>query len=51
VRWELYNLNEDEQEATDLSERESARMAKMQSQLESWLQSVTASLRGEDYVR
>jgi arylsulfatase A-like enzyme len=49
VRWELYDLATDPKEANDVSSQESARTARMKSELETWLSSVTASLRGEDY--
>jgi arylsulfatase A-like enzyme len=51
VRFELYNLNEDDQENADLAQQETERSARMQRELEAWLQSVAASLRGEDYLR
>jgi arylsulfatase A-like enzyme len=50
VRWELYDLNRDDQETTDLIQHQPQRAARMQAELETWLQSVTASLRGEDYA-
>jgi arylsulfatase A-like enzyme len=49
VRWELYNLNEDDQETTDLGQEQPERTARMKAELENWLKSITASLRGEDY--
>ncbi len=49
ARFELYNLNEDDKETADLSRQETERTAQMTRELEGWLQSVTASLRGEDY--
>ena len=50
VRWELYNLGDDPQEATNLAEKEPARVAQMRTELESWLTSVTRSLNGKDYA-
>ena len=50
VRWELYDLALDEQESTDRSAAEPQRVARMQRELEAWLASVVASLRGADYV-
>ena len=49
VRWELYDLAADPQEENDQSARQTARTEKMKGQLEAWLESVTGSLRGEDY--
>ncbi len=49
VKWELYNLRTDVQEATDVAEAESARTMQMKSELEQWLRSVVASLNGKDY--
>ena len=49
VTIELYDLAADPLEQTDLSENESDRLARMQTALESWLESVTRSLNGEDY--
>ena len=50
VTWELYDLSADPQEENDLSGRETARLKEMKSQLEAWLESVTGSLRGDDYA-
>ena len=49
IRWELYDLAADPAESTDLCEKEAQRAAAMRKELEAWLASVTASLRGEDY--
>jgi len=49
LRWELYNLKDDEKETTDLLTKEPARTAKMQTELHAWLKSVVASLNGADY--
>lgn len=50
VTWELYDLVSDPREERDLSNTDPARLESLQGQLENWLQSVTASLRGEDYA-
>jgi arylsulfatase A-like enzyme len=49
VRTELYDLAADLTESKDLSGSEADQVAAMRQALETWLQSVTASLRGEDY--
>jgi arylsulfatase A-like enzyme len=49
VRWELYHLDQDAQEANDLSQTQPQRVARMRESLEGWLTSVTDSLKGEDY--
>jgi len=49
VTWELYNLDVDTEESTDLVSAETARVASMKSGLETWLKSVVGSLNGEDY--
>jgi arylsulfatase A-like enzyme len=49
VRFELYDLVADEKETTDLSAQQPERLAAMRASLETWLRSVTASLRGDDY--
>lgn len=49
--WELYNLSDDDREATNLADREPARTAAMRAQLEAWLQSVARSHNGEDYPK
>ncbi len=49
VRWELYRLDQDEKETTDLATREPERVASMRAALESWLRSVVSSLNGADY--
>ncbi|QDT53316.1 Choline-sulfatase [Caulifigura coniformis] len=48
LKWELYNLKEDEKETTDLLAKEPDRAAKMQTDLQTWLKSVVASLNGAD---
>lgn len=50
VTWELYNLDSDPAEATDLSAAEPARVATMQQSLQKWLRSVVGSLQGADYT-
>lgn len=50
ARWELYDLAGDEAETTDLRREEPQRLTKMQRELEAWLESVTASLHGADYL-
>ncbi len=50
VKWELYNLADDPQEATDLAKQESERVQRMQAELETWLASVARSLNGKDYA-
>ena len=49
LKWELYNLADDREEATDLLEAEPERVKKMSDALEGWLGSVVDSLNGEDY--
>ncbi|MBE0537327.1 MAG: sulfatase-like hydrolase/transferase [Phycisphaerae bacterium] len=49
VQWELYNLEQDAQEAGDLAAVENRRVAAMQAELHAWLKSVVKSLNGEDY--
>ena len=50
MKWELYDLATDAAEANDLAEKEASRVEEMQKELDSWLQSVTRSLNGEDYA-
>lgn len=50
VKWELYNLAVDPQEATDLAKQEPERVQRMQNELEAWLASVARSLNGKDYA-
>jgi len=50
VRWELYDLNVDPQEANNLSTSQPDRLTKMQGALEGWLASVVDSLKGKDYA-
>jgi len=49
VTYELYDLNTDPMETTDLSEKEPSRVARMKASLESWQRSVLNSLAGKDY--
>jgi len=49
VKFELYNLADDPQEATDLLANDARRVATMQGDLEQWLNSVAQSLNGKDY--
>jgi arylsulfatase A-like enzyme len=50
VTWELYNLANDPAEKSDLAKTEGERVARMQRELEAWLESVVRSLNGEDYA-
>ncbi|MFT5467623.1 MAG: hypothetical protein ACI8UO_002729, partial [Verrucomicrobiales bacterium] len=43
------NLAKDPSETKDLAESEGERVAAMKTKLETWMKSVLASLRGEDY--
>jgi arylsulfatase A-like enzyme len=49
AKWELYNLELDPAETTDVADQQDKRLAIMQSQLQVWLTSVTNSLNGDDY--
>lgn len=49
LKYELYNLQSDPKESTDLSVSDSSRVKSMAGELEDWMRSVTASLNGEDY--
>ena len=49
VKWEIYNLADDPGETKNLAESEGERIATMRKSLESWMESVLASLQGEDY--
>ena len=49
VTYELYDLNMDPMETTDLTEKEPARVAKMKTSLENWQRSVLNSWAGKDY--
>ncbi len=49
VSFELYNLVDDPMESTDLSDRQSERVAKMTAALENWQRSVLDSWSGKDY--
>ena len=50
MKWELYNLADDPQEAADLAKQEPDRVQRMQTELEAWLASVARSLNGKDYT-
>ena len=49
VRWELYQLETDPQEAMDLVSMETERVERMKVGLEKWQRSVIRSLNGLDY--
>jgi arylsulfatase A-like enzyme len=49
TRYELYRLDDDPMEASDLSERNQEQLQKMKAELEAWQRSVIRSLNGEDY--
>jgi arylsulfatase A-like enzyme len=51
VKWELYNLADDPQEADDLTEADPDRVASMRGELGKWLVSVVNSLNGKDYAK
>lgn len=50
VQWELYDLARDRVESVNRLEEEPARTARMQQELNRWLQSVVESLHGHDYT-
>ena len=49
VRWSLYNLANDPREENDLSKEHPEVVSDLAAQMEKWLSSVNASLRGADY--
>jgi arylsulfatase A-like enzyme len=49
VTWELYNLADDPDESSPQNVQQPERVAKMQAQLDAWLEGVAKSLNGEDY--
>ncbi len=49
VTYELYDLNKDPMETTDLTKNEPARVARMKASLENWQRSVLNSWAGKDY--
>jgi arylsulfatase A-like enzyme len=49
LRFELYRLDDDPGEKTDLASRDPARLASMARALDTWMRSVIRSLNGEDY--
>ena len=51
VTWELYNLADDAAEKSNVLDAEATRVAKLKTQLNDWLTSVTNSLNGEDYPK
>ena len=51
VTWELYQLEDDPQEVTNLVEQHPERVEKMRTALEEWQKSVLGSWSGEDYVK
>lgn len=50
VHWELYNLANDPNETRNLAKSEPERAQAYRERLESWLESVTESLHGADYL-
>ena len=51
VKLELYNLEKDPMEATDLSLKQPERTKSMRTDLEAWQASVFNSLEGKDYTK
>ncbi|MCK4749292.1 MAG: sulfatase-like hydrolase/transferase [Bacteroidales bacterium] len=49
ISWELYNLEEDALESTNLVEVSTEKVAEMKSSLETWQRSVVQSMNGNDY--
>ena len=49
IKFELYNLQDDPNEKTDLASQQPDRMKAMQGELDAWLKSVVESLNGKDY--
>jgi len=49
VTYELYDLNKDPMETTDLTKNEPVRVARMKASLENWQRSVLNSWAGKDY--
>jgi hypothetical protein len=50
VKYQLYNLAEDREEANDLADSQPKQLAKMKAELDAWLKSVVHSLNGKDYA-
>lgn len=50
VQWELYNLNSDPRETSDLAATKPSLVQRLNDELEAWLRSVVASLNGNDYI-
>ena len=51
LTWELYNLTADAAEKSNRLDAEADRVARLKTQLNDWLVSVTNSLNGEDYQK
>lgn len=51
VEWELYNLESDPMETTDVAEEHPERVRAMRRALEAWQTSVVHSMNGQDYDR
>ena len=51
LTWELYNLATDAAEKANVLDAQAERVAKLKTQLNDWLVSVTNSLNGDDYAR
>lgn len=49
VRWELYDLESDPYEESDLAQQEPGRVMQMREPFQAWLVSVVESLNGKDY--
>jgi len=49
VRWSLYNLTTDPRESTDVAKQYPEILTDLSAEMERWLASVSASLRGADY--
>jgi hypothetical protein len=49
VQWELYNLEQDSMESSNIVEMEPGRVPAMKASLEEWQRSVVRSMNGEDY--
>ena len=51
VKWELYDLQKDPDEKTNLASTDPKRVAAMRKKLQAWQDSVYDSLEGKDYDR
>ena len=49
IKIELYNLEDDPREMSDLADKETSKLRSLQSELEDWQLSVIKSLNGKDY--